>query len=367
MVGQLQPQISPGYGFAAIIVAFLGRLNPLGVLFAGLLLALSYIGGEAAQITLGISDKIAKVFQGILLFFILACDTLILYRINFDSGAVRRAQAGGVGPWTRFIAVALTIMTAATPLLLAAIGELVVERSGVLNLGVEGMMVMGAVCGFGAAFLTGSPWLGVVAAIVAGMVHVAAVRVSDADAGLQPGGDRPGADASRPRPLGLDRRSLRRPARRQAAEVWRHRSRSFPVSFLLTAAVAYVLFRTKTGLIVRAVGNSHASAHALGYRVIARALSLRDVRRRLRRPCRRLSVARLYAAMDGEHDGGPRLDCAGARRLRLLAAVAHASVGAYLFGADLDSRLYGADLGAGEFPRNSCRRCPILSPYWRWW
>ena len=84
VVTKLQPQISPGYGFAAIIVAFLGRLNPIGVLFAGLLLALSYIGGEAAQVTLGISDKIAKVFQGILLFFILACDTLILYRIKFE-------------------------------------------------------------------------------------------------------------------------------------------------------------------------------------------------------------------------------------------------------------------------------------------
>jgi general nucleoside transport system permease protein len=86
VVGKLQPQISPGYGFAAIIVAFLGRLNPLGVLFAGLLLALSYIGGEAAQVTLGISDKIAKVFQGILLFFILSCDTLILYRFKFEGG-----------------------------------------------------------------------------------------------------------------------------------------------------------------------------------------------------------------------------------------------------------------------------------------
>ncbi|MGQ0485358.1 MAG: ABC transporter permease [Hyphomicrobiales bacterium] len=92
-VGQLQPQISPGYGFAAIIVAFLGRLNPLGVLFAGLLLALSYIGGEAAQITLGISDKIAKVFQGILLFYILACDTFILYRIRFDTGRSPAPQA----------------------------------------------------------------------------------------------------------------------------------------------------------------------------------------------------------------------------------------------------------------------------------
>ena len=82
VVGQLQPQVSPGYGFAAIIVAFLGRLNPVGVIFAGLLLALSYIGGEAAQISLGISDKITKVFQGILLFYVLACDTLILYRFR---------------------------------------------------------------------------------------------------------------------------------------------------------------------------------------------------------------------------------------------------------------------------------------------
>lgn len=81
-VGQLQPTISPGYGFTAIIVAFLGRLNPIGVIIAGLILALSYMGGESAQVTLGISDKIAKVFQGILLFFILACDTFILYRLR---------------------------------------------------------------------------------------------------------------------------------------------------------------------------------------------------------------------------------------------------------------------------------------------
>jgi ABC-type uncharacterized transport system permease subunit len=82
-VGQLQPSISPGYGFTAIIVAFLGRLNPLGVIVAGLILALSYMGGEAAQVTLGMSEKIARVFQGILLFFILACDTFILYRLRF--------------------------------------------------------------------------------------------------------------------------------------------------------------------------------------------------------------------------------------------------------------------------------------------
>lgn len=80
--GHLQPSISPGYGFTAIIVAFLGRLNPIGVIFAGLVLAISYLGGESAQIALGVSAKISQVFQGMLLFFILACDTLILYRIR---------------------------------------------------------------------------------------------------------------------------------------------------------------------------------------------------------------------------------------------------------------------------------------------
>lgn len=79
-IGKLQPVISPGYGFTAIIVAFLGRLNPLGILLAGLVVASSYLGSEAVQTTLQISSKVASVVQGLLLFFVLACDTLILYR-----------------------------------------------------------------------------------------------------------------------------------------------------------------------------------------------------------------------------------------------------------------------------------------------
>ena len=143
--------ISPGYGFTAIIVAFLGRLNPLGIIAAGLVLALTYLGGEAAQIALGISDKVARVFQGMLLFFVLGCDTLIHYRIRYRPAAARARTGEGGLLMDIAEAILLTIATAATPLLIAAIGELVVERSGVLNLGVEGMMVMGAVCGFGAA------------------------------------------------------------------------------------------------------------------------------------------------------------------------------------------------------------------------
>ena len=81
-IGKLQPVISPGYGFTAIIVAFLGRLNPVGILIAGLVIASSYLGGEAIQTSLQMSSKLATVIQGVLLFFVLAADTLILYKVR---------------------------------------------------------------------------------------------------------------------------------------------------------------------------------------------------------------------------------------------------------------------------------------------
>ncbi|MEH6822288.1 MAG: ABC transporter permease [Motiliproteus sp.] len=82
-IGQLVPEVSPGYGFTAIIVAFVGRLHPLGVMIAGLLLALSYLGGETLQMEMGLPQAVTGVFQGMLLFFLLACDVLISYRIRF--------------------------------------------------------------------------------------------------------------------------------------------------------------------------------------------------------------------------------------------------------------------------------------------
>ncbi|MGI9503835.1 MAG: ABC transporter permease [Geminicoccaceae bacterium] len=85
-IGQLVPEISPGYGFTAIIVAFLGRLHPVGVLFAGLLMALSYLGGENAQIAVGLPTAATGVFQGMLLFFVLAADLFVRYRLSFGRG-----------------------------------------------------------------------------------------------------------------------------------------------------------------------------------------------------------------------------------------------------------------------------------------
>jgi len=88
-IGQLTTEISPGYGFTAVIVAFLGRLHPIGAIFAGLLLALSYLGGDAAQIDLGLPNAVTGIFQGILLFLLLACDILILYRFQFANPRAR--------------------------------------------------------------------------------------------------------------------------------------------------------------------------------------------------------------------------------------------------------------------------------------
>lgn len=81
-IGQLQPVISPGYGFTAIIVAFLGRLSPVGILVAGLVLALTYIGGEAAQVALKLPNDMTRAFQGILLMCVLAADTFTRYKIR---------------------------------------------------------------------------------------------------------------------------------------------------------------------------------------------------------------------------------------------------------------------------------------------
>lgn len=87
-VGQITEHISPGYGFAAMIVAFVGRLNPIGILFSSILMAILYVGGEQAQQYLHLPSSISKVFQGMLLFFLLGSDVFI----NFRPRLVRRRK-----------------------------------------------------------------------------------------------------------------------------------------------------------------------------------------------------------------------------------------------------------------------------------
>ena len=83
-IGQLQPEVSFGYGFTAIIVAFLGRLNPIGILFAGIMIATVKLGADNAQISMGIPKNVTGLFEGILLFFLLTGETLQKYRIKWS-------------------------------------------------------------------------------------------------------------------------------------------------------------------------------------------------------------------------------------------------------------------------------------------
>ena len=82
-IGQLTPYVPAGYGFAAIIVAYVGRLHPVGMVFSAILMSMFYIGGEMAQSRLGLTKSLTGVFQGLLLFSLLACDTLVNYRLSF--------------------------------------------------------------------------------------------------------------------------------------------------------------------------------------------------------------------------------------------------------------------------------------------
>ena len=96
-LGQLTPYVPAGYGFAAIIVAFVGRLHPVGMVFSAILMSMFYIGGELAQSRLGLPKALTGVFQGLLLFTLLACDTLVAYRIRWIAHKAGAAVAAVKG------------------------------------------------------------------------------------------------------------------------------------------------------------------------------------------------------------------------------------------------------------------------------
>jgi ABC-type uncharacterized transport system permease subunit len=97
-LGQLTPYVPAGYGFAAIIVAFVGRLHPLGIVLSAILMSMFYIGGELAQSRMGLPKSVTGVFQGLLLFALLACDTLVQYRLRVVGAPAVRVPAAVVSP-----------------------------------------------------------------------------------------------------------------------------------------------------------------------------------------------------------------------------------------------------------------------------
>ena len=179
-------------------------------------------------------------------------------------------------------AIVLAVIAASTPLLLAAAGELVVERAGVLNLGVEGMMIMGAACGFAGAYLTGSTFIGALCGIAAGAglaavfaaltLGLAVNQVATGLAltilgvglsGLIGAGFVGKKITPAPHlfvPVLSDLPVIGRIVFNQDAFVY--------VSIALVAAIGWFLYRTRAGLVLRAIGDNHTSAHALGYPVL---------------------------------------------------------------------------------------------------
>jgi general nucleoside transport system permease protein len=179
---------------------------------------------------------------------------------------------------TAFEAILLTIVTAATPLLIAAIGELVAERAGVLNLGVEGMMAMGAACGFAAAIGFDSTAAGIVVGVLAGAAMAAifafavlGLAASQVGSGLALTILGLGLSGLIGAPFVGARRDpiphLHIPGLTDLPAVGRlffGQDAFVYVSLALTIAVAVFLSRTRAGLTLRAIGENHISAHALG-------------------------------------------------------------------------------------------------------
>ncbi len=179
-------------------------------------------------------------------------------------------------------AILLTIFTAATPLLIAALGELVTERSGVLNLGVEGMMIMGAVSGFAFAIYTGNPYIGALGAIIVGMLfsllfafltislvtNQVATGLALTILGLGLSGLWGEAFVGIP---GVKLEPIIIPLLSDIpffGKLFFQQDLIFYLSIALLIGVSWFLFNTRAGLVVRAVGDSHTSAHALGLSVV---------------------------------------------------------------------------------------------------
>ena len=155
VVHRLQGAISPGYGFTGIIVAWLAKLNPLAVILVSILFGALILAGREIQ-----PSGIPKMIQGIILVCLIASDFLLRYR-------VRIVRAGRGGLTMDLIIILQAGVATGTVLLFATIGEIFAERSGVLNLGVEGMMLIGAMSAFSVAVATGNPWLGLLVAMLA--------------------------------------------------------------------------------------------------------------------------------------------------------------------------------------------------------
>ena len=317
---QLQRNLSPGYGYAAIIVAWLGRLHPFGAVLVAFLLAALTVGGDQIQMSLGLPAAIAPMLQGTILFFLLGGDVLTRYRITRVTGdrvigcgvsiglSAQRAmqrrpdmrrhssrhQLAPISPSRRhrsplamsdiltpafIVSVLAAAVAAGTAILFACLGELITERAGVLNLGIEGIMLMGALVGVGACIWSGSAWVGAAAALVAGAAMAAihallcvGLRANQVVSGLALTIFGAGLSAFLGRdivgvpppstfrrvdiPVLAEIPALGRILFQQSALVY--------ISLALVVILWWYIYRTRAGLRLRAIGERPEAADAMG-------------------------------------------------------------------------------------------------------
>ena len=228
-----------------------------------------------------------------------------------------------------------TTMNASTPLLLAALGILVAERSGVLNLGVEGIMLMAAIAGYMATVETGSFAVGFIAAVAVGIlfalffaIFAVGLRANQQASGLGVAIFGGGLSAY----IGIPYQGAVLPERTAdgipfldqipfLGQAFFSQHWIVYLSLLMIPAVWYFLFRTRPGLVGE--GRRRIAVFSKRFGILGSDDSMRDAgfQRSLYRAFRRLFVAHLYTLMGGRHDCRQRLDCAGAGDLRYLASV----------------------------------------------
>ena len=377
-LGQLTTNLSPGYGFTAIIVAFLGRLNPLGVIPAG-----SAAGAVLSRRRRG-ADQSRPAQRG--------HRHLPGHPAVLPAGLRRAAAAPhplAHHPQDRerrvmtalLIAFLVSVIAASTPLLLAAVGELVVEKAGVLNLGVEGMMLGGAIAAFAAAHETGQPWLGMLAgagrrasllSLMFGVISLT-LQANQTATGLALTIFGRGFSAL----LGAGYVGIPAPT---LPKLHIPVLSDIPVlgPVLFAAGLPGLSLAGHAGASWPGASAAHASRpdHARRRRLArcgafarlsgaADPLLRGDVRRRAGRAGRRLHVARLHADVGAGHDGRARLGGAGAGHLRRVAAVLAADRRLVLRRADVSVAVC-AGAGRRRSRRRCSRRCPISAPSSCW-
>jgi ABC-type uncharacterized transport system permease subunit len=269
--------------------------------------------------------------------------------------------------------IILAILAASTPLLLAAAGELIAERSGVLNLGVEGMMIMGAACAFGGAYLTGSTFVGALCGIAAGVVMAAIFAMMSLGLAVNQVATGLALTILGVGLSGLIGAGFVGERIVPAPQLWLPVLTNIPfigrilfgqdafvyLSIALVVAIWWFLYRTRAGLVLRAVGDNHTSAHALGYPV----LKIRTLAVLFGGGCAGLGGAYLPLAYTPFFIPG----MTAGRGWIALALVVFASwlpgrlvAGAYLFGAVTILQLHAQGLGLG-IPSQLMSSLPYLA------